>query len=317
MYAEAGAGKASKSRSASRLRAMGLRIIRLNVAPSSESRDTKSNRSDLTRATHSDRHRRHTWLRSVAKAFFSPGVRPTQLTHPPTHRTGKTTLSQAVTTALNGRHAVHDPHYPSPIAAFVPMDGYHLTRAQLSAMPDPATAHARRGAEFTFDGAAFAALVRALRAPLPVPCPYFPLPSLSSLKRDGRDGNDAEDLYPRGTVFAPSFDHALKDPRAGDIPILPSHRVVVFEGNYVALDREPWRDAAALMDEIWFVEVDPAVARRRLARRHVEAGIVATEEEGDRRAVENDLPNGDVVLGARVKVDEIITSREDGGWVHE
>jgi len=90
------------------------------------------------------------------------------------------------------------------MAAFVPMDGYHLTRAQLSAMPDPATAHARRGAEFTFDGPGFYGLIRALRAPL----------------------TDAT-----GTIYAPSFDHAVKDPKEGDIPVGAGQRVVVFEGN--------------------------------------------------------------------------------------
>jgi pantothenate kinase len=29
-----------------------------------------------------------------------------------------------------------------------------------------------------------------------------------------------------------------------------------FEGNYLSLDREPWRTAAGLMDELWFVDVD-------------------------------------------------------------
>lgn len=182
------------------------------------------------------------------------------------------------------------------------MDGYHLTRAQLSALPDPATAHARRGAEFTFDGASFHALVRALREPLPVPPP---------LPKPAEDGGK----LPPGTILAPSFDHAVKDPKADDIPILPSHRIVVLEGNYVALDKEPWRSAAALMDEIWFVEVDFAVARRRLATRHVKAGIVASVEEGDRRAVENDLPNGEEIVKARVRVDEVVVSREDGLWV--
>lgn len=84
------------------------------------------------------------------------------------------------------------------------MDGYHLTRAQLDAMPDPATAHARRGAEFTFDGEAFLQLVRRLREPL-------------------RDDTP--------TIFAPSFDHAVKDPKEDDIPVERTHRIVVLEGN--------------------------------------------------------------------------------------
>ncbi|KUI58593.1 hypothetical protein VP1G_05811 [Cytospora mali] len=221
---------------------------------------------------------------------------------------GKTTLSQIVTTELNRRHAALDPSHPSytptPTAAFVPMDGYHLTRAQLSAMPDPATAHARRGAEFTFDGPAFLKLIQALREPLPVP--GAPAPS---------QGTDTG-VYPPGTILAPSFDHAVKDPKENDIPILPSHRIVVFEGNYVALDKEPWSTAARLMDEVWFVDVDFAVARRRLVVRHVKAGIAKDEAEADRRAVENDLPNGEEIVKMRLPVDEVIESRDDRAWVH-
>jgi len=32
------------------------------------------------------------------------------------------------------------------------MDGFHLTKKQLSEMPDPVEAFKRRGAPFTFDG---------------------------------------------------------------------------------------------------------------------------------------------------------------------
>lgn len=71
------------------------------------------------------------------------------------------------------------------------------------------------------------------------------------------------------------------------------------------------------MDLRWFVLVESQVARVRLARRHAAAGIVNNPEEGDRRAVENDLPNGDEVIRLLVPcVDEFVTSREDEGWVH-
>ncbi|KAI1778607.1 P-loop containing nucleoside triphosphate hydrolase protein [Hypoxylon cercidicola] len=205
---------------------------------------------------------------------------------------GKTTLSQIVTAALNARYASLHPEVPEavPVAAFVPMDGYHLTRAQLSAMPDPALAHARRGAEFTFDGASFLQLVKSLRA-VPVP--------------------------PQPPIYAPSFDHAVKDPRPDDIAILPAHRIVVFEGNYVCLDKAPWSEAAGLMDERWFVGVDEDTARRRLVKRHVKAGIARDEEEARKRADENDLENGRQIVGQRVDVHEEIVSREDGKWVHE
>lgn len=207
-----------------------------------------------------------------------------------------------MTQALNARHAglgLEAPGgkddgveavAPTPIAAFVPMDGYHLTRAQLSAMPDAATAHARRGAEFTFDGPSFLRLVKALRAPL----------TPSSLP-----------------IFAPSFDHAVKDPKAGDIRVLPSHRIVVFEGNYVVLDKEPWREAAGLMDERWFVDVDFEVARRRLVKRHVKAGITRDEVEAGKRADENDLVNGRQIVENRTHVHEVVVSRDDEKWKHE
>jgi pantothenate kinase len=170
------------------------------------------------------------------------------------------------------------------------MDGYHLTRAQLSAMPDPTTAHARRGAEFTFDGASFLFLVQRLREPL--------TPSST-------------------TIFAPSFDHAVKDPKENDIAIQPGHRIVVFEGNYVVLDKEPWREAAELMDERWFVDVDFDVARRRLVTRHVKAGIARDEQEARKRADENDLVNGKQIVENRVHVHEVVVSRDDEKWKHE
>ncbi|KAI0596352.1 P-loop containing nucleoside triphosphate hydrolase protein [Biscogniauxia sp. FL1348] len=203
---------------------------------------------------------------------------------------GKTTLSRILTKAINARHAAAHPGAP-PVAVVVPMDGFHLTRAQLSAMPDPAQAHARRGAEFTFDGAGYLALVRAVRAPLTTAA--------------------------AAVIAAPSFDHAIKDPREGDIAVGPSHRLVVFEGNYVCLDRGTWREAAALMDRRWFVDVDFEVARRRLVRRHVAAGIAADEREAARRADENDLVNGREIVGERVGVHEVVVSREDDAWVHE
>ncbi len=170
------------------------------------------------------------------------------------------------------------------------MDGYHLSRAQLSAMPDPTTAHARRGAAFTFDGDSFLTLVHKLREPL--------LPEST-------------------TLYAPSFDHAVKDPVADDIAIPPTTRVIVFEGNYLSLDKPPWKDAAAMMDELWFVDVDFDVARERLVRRHVKAGIAKNEEEAHRRVTENDLVNGQEIVDGRLEVQEVVASKEDRAWSPE
>ncbi|KAF2840654.1 P-loop containing nucleoside triphosphate hydrolase protein [Patellaria atrata CBS 101060] len=202
---------------------------------------------------------------------------------------GKTTLAAALIKRLNARYRETSPgtSQGNLIAAFIPMDGYHLTRAQLSAMPDPVTAHARRGAVFTFDGSAYLALVKRLREPI---C--------------------AETT----TLYAPSFDHKIKDPVEGDIAIAKGHRIVVFEGNYCALDLPPWREAAGLMDELWFVDVGFEVAKRRLVARHVRAGISRDEEEAGRRVEGNDLVNGRQICEVRLPIDEMIASVEDEGW---
>lgn len=167
------------------------------------------------------------------------------------------------------------------------MDGYHFSRAHLSAMPNPSHAHARRGAAFTFDASSMLFLIQQLRLPL---------------------------TTSTTTIYAPSFDHALKDPVKNDIAIPASSRVIVLEGNYLALNQGEWKEIAALMDELWFVEVDFEVAGRRLVPRHLKAGIAGSEEEAWRRVRENDLVNGREIVEGKVRVDEVVVSREDEGW---
>ncbi|MCJ1255550.1 hypothetical protein MMC24_003366 [Lignoscripta atroalba] len=201
---------------------------------------------------------------------------------------GKTTLASLVSSHLNAHHSDLSPGCSTELlAAFVPMDGYHLSRAQLSAMPDPTTAHARRGAAFTFDAPSFLRLVRQLREPL--------LPESKSL-------------------YAPSFDHAVKDPVQNDIAIPPSARIIIFEGNYLSLNKGEWKEAAGLMDELWFVEVEEGVARRRLVDRHVRSGVTADREEAEKRVSENDLVNGREIVEGRLEVDEVVLSKEDEAW---
>ncbi|KAF2857518.1 P-loop containing nucleoside triphosphate hydrolase protein [Piedraia hortae CBS 480.64] len=205
---------------------------------------------------------------------------------------GKTTLAAKVTTQLNKKWRGDSPALASDpgIATFVPMDGFHLTRAQLSAMPDPNTAHKRRGAAFTFDSDAYFELVKKLRQPL--------VPELR-------------------TIYAPSFDHSVKDPVADDIPIAPSSRIVLLEGNYLALNKGKWKESAELMDELWFVEASTETARKRLIRRHVESGVAANEEEAVKRVDESDLLNAKEIIEGRLEVNEMIPSIEDPKWAPE
>ena len=210
---------------------------------------------------------------------------------------GKTTLASSVAKGVNDlHHAKFHEQYPnspskSPshpdVASVVPLDGYHLTRKQLSEMPNAEEAVFRRGAAFTFDGDKYLELVKKVRKPL------------------------TPETY---TIYAPSFDHAVKDPVEDDIPIAPTTQVVIFEGLYTMLDREPWREAAKLMDELWFIDVPVDLAVARLLKRHVASGISSDLEHARIRVLESDMRNGREILEYRLPVQEIIKSVEDDSW---
>jgi pantothenate kinase len=157
-------------------------------------------------------------------------------------------------------------------------------------MPNAEEAVFRRGAAFTFDPEKYAELVRRLRMPIEATTT---------------------------TIYAPSFDHAVKDPVENDIGIPRTARIVVFEGLYVALDREGWRDAAELMDEIWAVEVSIAVAEARVAKRNFAAGLSESLESSLTRTRESDMRNARDVLDHRLPVQEVVISKEDESWRSE
>lgn len=76
-------------------------------------------------------------------------------------------------------------------------------------MDDHEEAHARRGAEFTFDAARF-------------------------VKEIKQAASSDEASFP-------SFDHAKKDPEENMINYdKAKHQVVIVEGLYVLLEKEPW-----------------------------------------------------------------------------
>ncbi|KAI0533981.1 P-loop containing nucleoside triphosphate hydrolase protein [Xylaria digitata] len=156
-----------------------------------------------------------------------------------------------------------------PIAASLPMDGFHYTRAHLDTLPNNAEAHARRGASWTFDADGVVALLKILSA--------------------SRCGADPV------TVLAPSFDHSIKDPIVDSIRIGPETQIIIVEGNWLLLDREPWRQIPKYVDNTWFVDVDASLARQRIVERHIVSGIESTWETALNRADTNDLPNGDEV----------------------
>lgn len=176
---------------------------------------------------------------------------------------GKSTFAQLLTTHINEALASGETDTNSR-AILVGLDGWHLSRAQLDALPDPKLAHDRRGIHWTFDGPGYVSFVRALRKEL-------------------------SDTTP--TITAPSFDHALKDPALDDVTIHPYHRIVIIEGLYTFLSIEPWNEAGLLLDEKWFIQVDIDEAQRRLVKRHVVSGVAEDLEEAAWRAEQNDMPS--------------------------
>ncbi|GAA5171474.1 MULTISPECIES: nucleoside triphosphate hydrolase [Halomonadaceae] len=117
-------------------------------------------------------------------------------------------------------------------AAIVPMDGYHFDNAVLA----PQGRLAIKGAPETFD--------------------------CDGLKHDLERIRRAD-----RTVAVPVFDRPLDLARAGGRLILPEHRLVLVEGNYLLLDVAPWRELHALFDLTLFIEVPDAVLVERLLAR--------------------------------------------------
>ncbi|KAK5112091.1 hypothetical protein LTR85_011672 [Meristemomyces frigidus] len=181
---------------------------------------------------------------------------------------GKSTVTAKLLAGL-AREGIDD-------VAVVPMDGFHHSKATLATFPDPVEAFRRRGKPFTFDAAAFIQAVVKLRA-------------VRVAKADD----------PSLAIWLPSFDHAIQDPVPRDICIPSTVRVVVIEGNYTLFNHSPWCAMAELAHE-------KSLAKQRLPKRHVTAGIEATLEAGEKRAEENDLPNGDLIMSSLIGPDMVL-----------
>jgi pantothenate kinase len=170
-------------------------------------------------------------------------------------------------------------------AIAVGLDGWHLTRAQLAALPDPQLAKDRRGAHWTFDPDGYLEFVKTLR---------LPPDSVTE------------------PIIAPSFDHAVGDPDPTGVKVYPQHRIVVIEGLYCFLSVGAWKEAGETLDERWLTTVDFEKATERITSRHVASGVaksidvgssqlprsicVAHEgiQEAQWRARENDMPSTSV-----------------------
>ncbi|MEU5241708.1 nucleoside/nucleotide kinase family protein [Streptomyces lydicus] len=161
-------------------------------------------------------------------------------------------------------------------AALVPMDGFHLAEAELRRLGRTD----RKGAPDTFDPAGYAALLTRLHSP-----------------------------EPDTAVYAPAFDRRIEEPVAGSIPVAPHIPLIVTEGNYLLLDSTPWSRLRALLDEIWYVELDSPERVRRLIDRHERVGRPRADAE--RFVHTSDEANARIVAATRDRADLVITFTPD------
>ena len=156
--------------------------------------------------------------------------------------------------------------YPEQ-SQIVPMDGFHLANVELKRLGRAA----RKGAPDTFDAHGYVALLRRLR----------------------QQGADE-------TVYAPEFRREIEEPVAGAIPIFAHARLLLAEGNYLALDQGGWSQVAALLDEIWYVEVEDSLRLERLVARHMQFG--RSREAAEAWVQGTDEPNARLIASTLNRV---------------
>jgi pantothenate kinase len=155
-------------------------------------------------------------------------------------------------------------------AQLLPMDGFHLAHVELERL---GRAH-RKGAPDTFDSEGFVALLERVREQ-------------------------------RGEiVYAPEFRREIEEPVAGAIALLPDTPLIVAEGNYLLLEEGPWAKVRALLDEVWYIDVDDDLRRRRLVERHMRFG--RSLEEATAWVETTDEPNARLIAKGRARADVVI-----------
>lgn len=172
---------------------------------------------------------------------------------------GKSTLAVKLVEALNAA----DPG----IAAYVPMDGFHMRQAKLESLGTVKD----KGAPHTFEGAAFAEFLAGLKAATTA-------------------------------VSGPGYSRAIEDVVVDAFVVPARARVLVVEGNYLLLANAPWWQVRPLLDLAVFVDLPRETVKARLLKRHAEHGLFS--EARNREHIERvDLANYDLVKRSRGRAD--------------
>ncbi|ANZ75899.1 BA75_02228T0 [Komagataella pastoris] len=174
----------------------------------------------------------------------------------------------------------------------VPMDGFHLPLEVL-----PSELLPIRGSPETFDVRLLVKLIELL---------------IETCK------TTTADSVPN--ILVPSFDHAVKDPVPDSILLSQRTRVIIIEGLYLQCKFGEWSKINQLVEKnklenglrilSWQVRIDANEARERVARRHLENGLVSTLQEGLEKYDFNDRINGDFIKLHQVPTDLIIDNSD-------
>lgn len=158
----------------------------------------------------------------------------------------------------------------APAALLVPMDGFHLANRELERLHR----RDRKGAVDTFDADGYVALLRRLLDP-------------------------SDQL-----VYAPEFRREIEEPIACAVPVPRAIPLIVTEGNYLLVDRDPWRPVARLLDEAWYLDPPEHVRIQRLVARHMAYG----KDQAAARtwSLGSDQRNADLVAATRDNADLIV-----------
>ncbi len=152
-------------------------------------------------------------------------------------------------------------------AAYLPMDGFHLSNAQLARLGRGE----RKGAPDTFDVDGYVAM----------------LSRIADAQCD---------------VYVPGFDRALEEPVAAAGVVPARCPLVVTEGNYLALPSGGWAAVRPLIDRLYYLDCPAALRRQRLLARHAGRGEpvarhwVDTVDEPNARLIADTRPGCDRVL---------------------
>ena len=172
---------------------------------------------------------------------------------------GKSTLSSYLIKKL-----------PKDTTALIPMDGYHLSNAQLAWLGR----RDRKGAPDTFDSYGYADLLQRIKE------------------------NHNQDIY------FPIFHREIEESIAAEGVIHPDTSLVLTEGNYLLLGDAGWNRVAPTLTECWFVDVDDDRRMARLVARHIKFG--KSSEEAHAWAHGTDQHNADLIETTKIKADVIV-----------